>query len=68
MGDVEPDRVVWKKAHELYLRAFQEPSTPTEKKKLKRLLAHPISDDLTQELFEYNSFLRGLGRMSLSKF
>jgi hypothetical protein len=66
-GGAEPDRAVWKKAYGLYLQAFQEPLTPIEKKKLKRILAKPLSEEIRLELFEYDAFLRGLGRMSLSK-
>jgi hypothetical protein len=66
-GDVEPDRVTWKEAHRLFLCAFCEPSTPQEKKRLARVLKKPIIESVNCEFFDYDAFLRGLGRMSLSK-
>jgi hypothetical protein len=63
----EPDRAMWKKAHELYLQAFKEPTTVPNKKKLAKVLKKPVREDVANELFAYDSFLRGLGRMSLSE-
>ncbi|KAG6336301.1 hypothetical protein ID866_2777 [Astraeus odoratus] len=63
---VEPDRETWCKAFELYVHAFKDPKTTIEKKKLARVLRKPIPESLERELFEYEAFLRGLGRMSLN--
>jgi hypothetical protein len=64
---LEPDRENWRRAFELYLQAFKEPRTLAEQKKLARVLKKPISEELQKFTFEYQAFLRGLGRMSLSK-
>ncbi|KAI6037978.1 hypothetical protein EDC04DRAFT_2896996 [Pisolithus marmoratus] len=63
---VEPDREMWQKAFELYLQAFKEPKTALEQKKLAKILRRPISESLQKELFGYDAFLRGLGRISLN--
>ncbi|KAF8549830.1 SET domain-containing protein [Imleria badia] len=63
---VEPDRETWKKAHELYLWAFKAPKASDEQKKLARILKKPVSESIQRDLFEYDEFLRGLGRMSLN--
>ena len=63
----EPDRATWKKAHKLYVQAFQEPPTDAEKKRLAKLLKKPLPQDITDMFFDYEAFLRGLGRMSLSE-
>ena len=57
---------MWKKAHKLYVQAFQEPTTDAEKKRLAKLLKKPLPQDVADALFDYEAFLRGLGRMSLS--
>lgn len=62
----EPDRATWKKAHQLFVQAFQEPPSEPEKRKLARLLKKPLRQNIIDELFNYDAFLRGLGRMSLS--
>ncbi|KAI0363233.1 SET domain-containing protein [Pilatotrama ljubarskyi] len=64
--NAEPDRAMWKKAHKLYVQAFQEPSTEVEKKRLAKLLKKPLLQDIADALFDYEAFLRGLGRMSLN--
>jgi len=66
-GGAEPDRDTWKEAHKLFLRAFLDPQLAQEKKKLSRILKKPLPESISRELFEYDAFLRGLGRMSLSK-
>ncbi len=58
---------MWKKAHKLYVQAFQEPATEPEKKRLAKLLKKPLPKEVSDTLFDYDAFLRGLGRMSLSK-
>ncbi|PIL25810.1 transcription factor [Ganoderma sinense ZZ0214-1] len=62
----EPDRAMWKKAHKLYVQAFQEPATDAEKKRLAKLLKKPLHQDVADALFGYDAFLHGLGRMSLN--
>ncbi|KAI0354211.1 SET domain-containing protein [Trametes cingulata] len=64
--NAEPDRAMWKKAHKLYVQAFQEPTTEAEKKRLAKLLKKPLRQDVVDALFDYDAFLRGLGRMSLN--
>ncbi len=66
-GHPEPDRATWKKAYDLYLHAFKEATTPVEQKKLARILRKPLRPDIAQELFDYNGFLRHLGKMNLSE-
>jgi len=55
-----------KKAHLLYVEAFKEPKTAPEKKKLAKILKAPVKPEIDKEFFEYEGFLRGLGRMSLN--
>ena len=66
MGASEPDRATWQKAYDLYIQAFKEPTKDEDRKKLKKLLKKPVRESLTEELFVYGAFLRGLGRMNLS--
>jgi hypothetical protein len=64
----EPDRAAWKKAHALFIEAFKEPKNAADKKKLAKILKKPVDPQLEKVLFDYElGFLRGLGRMSLSK-
>ncbi|KAI0032124.1 hypothetical protein K488DRAFT_50580 [Vararia minispora EC-137] len=65
-GGSEPDRPTWKKAHKLYLHAFDVPMTPAEQKKLARFVKKQLPPHIHQALFPYEEFLRGLGRMSLN--
>ncbi|TDL15556.1 SET domain-containing protein [Rickenella mellea] len=62
----QPDRATWKHAHTLFVQAFRTPTTPQHQKKLARILKTPLPDDIAAELFEYDAFLRSLGRMSLN--
>ena len=64
---LEPDRENWRRAFDLYLQAFKEPTSPIQQKKLARILKKQISQELQKDTFEYQAFLRGLGRMSLSE-
>ncbi|EKM52389.1 uncharacterized protein PHACADRAFT_148986 [Phanerochaete carnosa HHB-10118-sp] len=66
LGSAEPDRDTWKKAYELFVRAFKDPGTESEKKRLARLLRKPTRKEVDDEIFGYDAFLRGLGRMSLN--
>ncbi|KAG7095290.1 hypothetical protein E1B28_006059 [Marasmius oreades] len=56
----------WKKAFELYIQAFRHPVSATDQKKLIKLYKKPLKPEIERELFEYDGFLRGLGRMSLN--
>ncbi|TFK48194.1 SET domain-containing protein [Heliocybe sulcata] len=64
---VEPDRAIWKKAYQVYVQAFQDPPTESAKKKLAKILKKPLREDVAKELFEYDGFLRSLGRMNLNQ-
>ncbi|EGO03005.1 hypothetical protein SERLA73DRAFT_103070 [Serpula lacrymans var. lacrymans S7.3] len=63
---LEPDRENWQRAYKLYLQAFKEPISVVDRKKLSRILKKSTTPELDKELFEYDAFLRGLGRMSLN--
>ncbi|KAK7688770.1 hypothetical protein QCA50_008309 [Cerrena zonata] len=63
---IEPDRAVWEKAHQLFVQALRDPVTEPERKKLSKILKKPIPKNLLDDIFEYESFLWGLGRMSLN--
>ncbi|THH33374.1 hypothetical protein EUX98_g864 [Antrodiella citrinella] len=62
----EPDRATWKKAFQLYEQSFREPAQESEKKKLAKILKKPVPQEVVDELFNYDAFLRNLGRMSLN--
>ncbi|KAI0944631.1 hypothetical protein AcW1_002297 [Taiwanofungus camphoratus] len=66
MKGVEPDRATWKQSFQLFIQTFQQPSTVQEKKKLARLLRKPLTKEITDYLFGYDSFLLWLGCMSLN--
>jgi len=60
------DRAAWKAAHKVYIQAFRSPVDPAHQKKLAKLVKQPLPEDIESELFPYESFLRGLGRMNLN--
>ena len=60
--------MTWKNCYQLYLQAFRTPKSTADKKKLARLLKKPLDPEIEKDLFDYDAFLRGLGRMSLSEF
>jgi len=62
----EPDQVTWKTCHQLYCQAFREPKSAADKKKLARILKKPLDPETEKYFFDYEAFLRGLGRMSLN--
>lgn len=64
----EPDRETWKKCFELYLEAFRTPKLPADQKKLAKILKKPLDPMIENAFFEYDAFLHGLGRVSLSMF
>ncbi|THV03478.1 SET domain-containing protein [Dendrothele bispora CBS 962.96] len=65
-GQREPDQAGWKRAHQLYIEAFKEPKSPADQKKLAKLMKKPLKRDIDRGLFEYESFLKNLGKMSLN--
>ena len=67
LGNAEPDRDTWKKAYELFIHAFKDPTAKPERRRLAKLLRKPTSKEVSDEIFGYDAFLRGLGRMSLSE-
>ncbi|KAF8644012.1 hypothetical protein AX16_008728 [Volvariella volvacea WC 439] len=63
----EPDKEGWKKAHQLFVQAFHEPTSVSEKKRLARILKKPTPENIVQDILSYDpGFLQGLGRMSLN--
>lgn len=50
------------------MQAFRVPPTLQDQKKLARLVKRPFRADVSQGLFQYDAFLRNLGKMSLSAF
>ncbi|KAJ3824482.1 hypothetical protein EV361DRAFT_928852 [Lentinula raphanica] len=62
----EPDAESWRRAFQLYMQAFKEPTTPQDQKKLAKLIKNPLRSDISQGLFQYDAFLRNLGKMSLN--
>jgi hypothetical protein len=69
----QPNTTEWQQAHRLYTQAFKSPPTPSEQKKLAKILKRPLTDELQKELdkemFDYDEgFLKGLGKMNLSGF
>ncbi|KAG6888562.1 hypothetical protein C0992_008191 [Termitomyces sp. T32_za158] len=65
-GAPEPDRESWKKAHAVFLQAFRLPQNPADQKSLAKILKKPINPVIEKALFDYDGFLRGLGKMSLN--
>lgn len=57
------DHELWRAAFEQLCKAFRE---PIESNTLSRVVKRPLSPELVPELFDYDAFLRGLGRMSLN--
>jgi len=62
----EPDQLSWKMCYQLYLQAFRKPKSAADKKKLARILKKPLDTEIEEYFFDYDAFLRGLGRMSLN--
>lgn len=50
------------------MQAFKSPSSPLDSKKLSRIIKKPLKGDIDQGLFQYDAFLRNLGKMNLSAF
>ncbi|KAG6812905.1 hypothetical protein H0H92_015457 [Tricholoma furcatifolium] len=65
-SSAEPDRETWKKAHSAILHAFQAPKSSADQKSLAKILKKPTNPVIEKALFDYDSFLRGLGRMNLN--
>ncbi|KAF8824592.1 hypothetical protein HHX47_DHR8000115 [Lentinula edodes] len=62
----QPDSDSWQEAFKLYMQAFREPPALQDQKKLARLVKRPFRADVSQGLFQYDAFLRNLGKMSLN--
>ncbi|KIK57606.1 hypothetical protein GYMLUDRAFT_229170 [Collybiopsis luxurians FD-317 M1] len=62
----EPDPQAWRKAFGLYMQAFKEPEAPIDQKKLARIIKKPVKAEISQGLFQYDAFLRNLGKMNLN--
>ncbi|KAF8521089.1 SET domain-containing protein [Hysterangium stoloniferum] len=60
------DRVAWENAHKVFMQAFRRPIDESHQKKLAKLTRLALPDDIENELFSYEGFLRGLGRMNLN--
>jgi hypothetical protein len=58
------DHDLWRAGFEQLCNAIRK---PIEMNTLSRIVKRPISSALVPELYDYDAFLRGLGRMSLSK-
>lgn len=52
----------------MYMQAFRQPKELENQKKLAKILKKPLDPEVEKEFFTYEAFLRGLGRMSLSKY
>lgn len=60
---------LWKTSFQLFVQAFDSPPEPIQAKKLSKLMkAKTLSETVRAELFDYEGFLRCLGRVSLSEF
>ncbi|KAG7450171.1 SET domain-containing protein [Guyanagaster necrorhizus] len=57
-----PERETWKRVWTLYVDAFRSPQALKIVAKSKK----PLAEQTEKELFSYEGFLRGLGRMSLN--
>lgn len=63
----QANEVLWRKAHTLYIEAFDAPPDASHVKKLAKLKKNKVlPPEIHAELFEYESFLVSLGKMSLS--
>ncbi|KAJ4480919.1 hypothetical protein J3R30DRAFT_2379715 [Lentinula aciculospora] len=62
----QPDSESWRKAFDLYMQAFKEPPSLLDQKKLAKIMKKPLKADVSQGLFQYDAFLRNLGKMSLN--
>ncbi|KIO26379.1 hypothetical protein M407DRAFT_24343 [Tulasnella calospora MUT 4182] len=61
------DQQLWRRAHKLYVEALDKPSNPDAAKKLSKLKKNKtLPPAIHEELFGYDSFLIGLGKMSLN--
>jgi hypothetical protein len=66
-GDAS-SRALWKRTHTLFVQALYKPADPVYAKKLQKLKGKSIAlaPGVEDELFGYDQFLVGLGKMSLS--
>jgi len=63
---MESDESQWRNAFKLYVQAFKAPTSPTDARKLARIVKKPIKGEIYQGLFQYDAFLRNLGKMNLN--
>lgn len=61
-------RALWKRTHTLFVQALHKPDDPAYAKKLQKLKGrgNTLPPGVEDELFGYDQFLVGLGKMSLS--
>ncbi|KAF9512819.1 hypothetical protein BS47DRAFT_1344910 [Hydnum rufescens UP504] len=66
-GDAS-SRALWKRTHTLFVQALYKPADPVYAKKLQKLKGKSIAlpPGVEDELFGYDQFLVGLGKMSLN--
>jgi len=61
------DEAGWKEGHTLFIQALDKPKDPAHAKKLAKLKRNKVlPQDISDELFGFEQFLVGLGKMSLS--
>jgi hypothetical protein len=59
---------LWRRTHQLFVEALLSPPNSSQAKALSRLKGkNLLPADIIKELFEYDAFLLGLGKMSLSR-
>lgn len=62
---------LWERFHALFIESFVSPKTPAHVKALAKLKGKQggpqLPPEVAKELFEYDGFLLGLGKMSLSE-
>lgn len=76
LGSHQHMHKTWKEAFRLYREALWDPPLDPDKKRLAKLSKRTfqsaetegVRKKMNEELFSYDSFLRNLGRMSLSMF
>jgi hypothetical protein len=68
----EASRALWKQTHELFVQALLNPTDTKQSKALLKLKGKDsnklLPPEVETELFSYDGFLTGLGRISLSQF
>ncbi|KZT61683.1 SET domain-containing protein [Calocera cornea HHB12733] len=63
----ERHRALWNMAYDHFITALHPPeSDKAGQARIRKLVKRPMPEDMRQELFSYNGFLQGLGRVSLN--